>query len=45
MITDTAIFRYPYYHTDGDTSERVDFEKMARVVEGASFVVAVLANE
>jgi len=23
MITDTAIFRYPYYHTSGDTSERV----------------------
>ena len=45
MITDTAIFRYPYYHTRGDTSERINFEKMARVVEGTSFVIAALANE
>lgn len=45
MITDTAIFRYPYYHTGRDTSERIDCVKMARVVEGASFVVAALANE
>jgi Zn-dependent M28 family amino/carboxypeptidase len=45
MITDTAIFRYPYYHTGGDTSERINFEKMARVVEGTSFVVGALASE
>ncbi len=45
MITDTAIFRYPYYHTVGDTSERINFEKMARVVGGTSFVVGALANE
>jgi len=45
MITDTAIFRYPYYHTSGDTSEKIDVNKMARVVEGTRFVVAALANE
>jgi len=45
MITDTAIFRYPYYHTSGDTSEKIDLNKMARVVEGTRFVVAALANE
>lgn len=45
MVTDTAIFRYPYYHTSGDTSEKIDIEKMARVVEGTRFVVAALANE
>ena len=45
MITDTAIFRYPYYHTSGDTSEKIDLNKMARVVEGTRFVIAALANE
>jgi Zn-dependent M28 family amino/carboxypeptidase len=45
MITDTAIFRYPYYHTSRDTAEKIDFEKMARVVEGTGFVVSALADE
>jgi hypothetical protein len=45
MITDPAIFRYPYYHTGGDTGEKINFEKMARVVEGTSFVIGALANE
>jgi len=45
MITDTAIFRYPYYHRAGDTYEKLDFEKMARVVEGTGFVLSALANE
>lgn len=45
MITDTATFRYPYYHTAGDTHERLDFEKMARVVEGTDAVVSALADE
>lgn len=45
MVTDTAPFRYPYYHTGRDTIEKIDVEKMARVVEGASLVVAALANE
>jgi hypothetical protein len=45
MITDTAIFRYPYYHKAGDTSDKLDFERMARVVEGPGFVVSALAEE
>jgi Peptidase family M28 len=45
MITDTALFRYPYYHTPLDTLDKVDFEKMARVVEGVRNVVASLADE
>lgn len=27
MVTDTAVFRYPYYHTVRDTVDKVDFEK------------------
>jgi hypothetical protein len=29
MITDTAVFRYSYYHTPRDTFDKVDFEKAA----------------
>jgi hypothetical protein len=45
MVTDTAAFRYPYYHTRLDTSDKVDCEKAARVVDGVRQVVAMLANE
>jgi hypothetical protein len=42
MITDTAPFRYPYYHTAQDTPDRLDFERTARVVDGLQKVVAAL---
>lgn len=45
MITDTAVFRYPYYHTPLDTYDKVDFQKMATVVEGLRRVVESLASE
>jgi Zn-dependent M28 family amino/carboxypeptidase len=45
MVTDTAPFRYRYYHTPGDTADRVDFERMARVVDGMRKVVESLAME
>jgi Zn-dependent M28 family amino/carboxypeptidase len=32
MITDTALYRYPHYHTAQDTPDKVDFERLARVV-------------
>lgn len=34
MITDTAPFRYPDYHTREDTPDKVDFERLARVTAG-----------
>jgi hypothetical protein len=40
MITDTATFRYPHYHTLEDTVDKIDFEKLARVVSGIGRVVA-----
>jgi hypothetical protein len=43
MVTDTALFRYPYYHQPGDTPDKVDFDKMARVVEGLERVILRLA--
>jgi Zn-dependent M28 family amino/carboxypeptidase len=45
MITDTALFRYPYYHTPLDTANRLDFDRIARVVEGVQRVVESLAGQ
>ena len=44
MITDTAMFRYPYYHTPLDTAKRVDFDRMARVVSGVRRVVRITSD-
>ena len=44
MITDTAPFRYPYYHTPEDTPDKLDFARMARVVSGVAEVVKELAG-
>ena len=41
-ITDTAPFRYPYYHTAEDTVDKVDFEQMGRLVRGLEKVIAEL---
>ena len=45
MITDTAPFRYPHYHTARDTPDKCDYDRMARVVEAVARVVEHLANE
>lgn len=34
MITDTAPYRYPHYHTRHDTPDKIDYERLARVVTG-----------
>ncbi|HEY9870290.1 MAG TPA: M20/M25/M40 family metallo-hydrolase [Candidatus Obscuribacterales bacterium] len=45
MITDTAPFRYPYYHTREDTADKVDYQRTARVVAGISRVIAELSGK
>jgi Zn-dependent M28 family amino/carboxypeptidase len=42
MITDTAPYRYPHYHTARDTPDRVDYERLARVVQGLERTFRVL---
>jgi hypothetical protein len=42
MVTDTAPFRYPYYHTEQDTPDRIVYEHLSRVVVGLKLVVADL---
>jgi hypothetical protein len=34
MVTDTAPFRYPWYHSTADTPDKVDYDRLARVVAG-----------
>jgi hypothetical protein len=36
MVTDTAFVRNPHYHSPGDTAETLDYQRMARVVEGVA---------
>jgi Zn-dependent M28 family amino/carboxypeptidase len=43
MITDTAFYRYPHYHTPGDTPDRLDYKALARIVDGLAATVAGLA--
>jgi len=44
MITDTAPFRYPHYHEREDTPDKLDYERMVRVVDGIGRVVEGLAR-
>ncbi len=44
MITDTAFYRNRNYHTAQDTAEKLDYKRMAMVVEGVYAAVAELAR-
>jgi Zn-dependent M28 family amino/carboxypeptidase len=44
MVTDTAPFRYPWYHTSEDTPEKIDYDKLVQVVEGLEAVIESLAG-
>lgn len=44
MVTDTAPFRYQHYHLATDTADRIDYDRLARVVEGLKPVIETLAN-
>jgi len=39
MVTDTALFRYPYYHTEYDTAEKIQYDPLAQVVAGVEGVI------
>jgi hypothetical protein len=44
LVTDTAPFRNPHYHRATDTPDKLDFDRMARVVAGLAAVVRELAG-
>lgn len=45
MVTDTAFYRNTEYHQPGDTADRLDYEKMAKVVDGVFILLMNDKNE
>lgn len=39
MVTDTALFRYPYYHSSSDTPDKLDYDRFTLVVSGIQKVI------
>ena len=44
MVTDTAPFRYPWYHTAQDTPDKLDYDRLEQVVDGLEGVIEALAT-
>jgi len=44
MVTDTAPFRYPYYHSAADTPDKLDYNRFALVVSGMQKVIEGLGK-
>ena len=44
MVTDTAPWRYPWYHAADDTPDKIDFTRFAQVVDGLEQVIATLID-
>jgi hypothetical protein len=44
MVTDTAPFRYTWYHSDEDTPDKLDYDRFARVIDGLQPVLNDLAS-
>jgi len=42
MVTDTAPFRYPYYHSSNDTPDKLDYDRFTLVVSGMQNVIEEL---
>src|SRR6516225_5020476 len=44
MVTDTAPFRYPYYHSSNDTPDKLDYDRFTLVVSGIGNVIENLSG-
>jgi hypothetical protein len=44
MVTDTAPFRYPYYHSSNDTPDKLDYDRFTLVVSGMEKVIEELVQ-
>ena len=42
MVTDTAPFRYPYYHSSNDTPDKLEYDRLTLVVSGMEKVIEAL---
>ncbi len=45
MVTDTAFYRYPYYHSRADTPEKLNYEAFAVMSNGLFRALVLIANE
>lgn len=45
MITDTAFYRYPFYHTPQDTPDKLNYAEFARMTNGLFKALLMLAND
>ncbi|MDB5477818.1 MAG: peptidase [Alphaproteobacteria bacterium] len=45
MITDTAPYRYPFYHEEEDTIDKIDFDRLSRVVMGLAKTFSAMAGK
>jgi Zn-dependent M28 family amino/carboxypeptidase len=45
MVTDTALYRYPFYHTREDTPDKVDYHSLSRVTCGILHAAQKLAAQ
>jgi Zn-dependent M28 family amino/carboxypeptidase len=44
MITDTAFYRYPYYHTAQDTPDKLNYDEFARMLNGLFPALRILVD-
>jgi Zn-dependent M28 family amino/carboxypeptidase len=44
MVTDTAFYRYPYYHSNEDTADKLDYERLAKLTHGLHAALYRLAE-
>lgn len=44
MITDTALYRYPHYHSAHDTLDKLDYRRFSRATEGLIGMLATVAD-
>lgn len=44
MVTDTAPFRYPHYHLQSDTPDKLDYPRFEKAVSGLAKVTAAIAG-
>jgi Zn-dependent M28 family amino/carboxypeptidase len=45
MVTDTAFYRYPYYHSAQDTAEKIDYAKLAMLTESLYTALVKFAQQ
>jgi len=44
MVTDTALYRYPWYHTAQDTPDKIDYDRFTAVTQGLCGAISALAD-